>query len=71
MDELLMLLEQATGERIEPDTPLLSSGLVDSLRFAALLTQLGEKYGVTIDCNEVGADNFDTPFQMLAFLQRR
>jgi acyl carrier protein len=71
VDELLKLLEHATGERVEADTPILSSGLIDSLRFAALLTQLEETYGRPIDCSEVGADNFDTPSQMLAFLGGR
>lgn len=70
MSELLSLLEAFTGQPVDVDTPLLSSGLVDSMRFAALLTHLEERFGRAIDCRDVGADNFDTPAQILAFLQQ-
>lgn len=53
------------------DLPLLSSGLVDSLRFAGLLVALEARYGVPIHPSEVGADNFDTAAQIHAFLQER
>ena len=51
-------------------TPLISSGLIDSLRVAELLLALETKYGRAIDPRDVGTDNFDTPAQMLAFLEK-
>ncbi len=55
---------------LRPETPLLSSGIIDSLRVAELLAVLGAKYGVAIDPSEVGVDNFDTAAQMYAFVKR-
>ena len=54
-----------------PDTPLLSSGLVDSLGLISLIHVLELEYGVSIPTEQIGADNFDTPVQMLAFLARQ
>ena len=56
---------------ITPDLCLVSSGLIDSLRFASLLAALERRFNVRIDPQDVGADNFDSPRQMLAFLTAR
>jgi serine O-acetyltransferase len=52
-------------EEIEVDTPLLSTGLVDSFDIAALLSVIEDVYGVTIEPDEVDTATFDTPLQML------
>ena len=71
MEELLRFLKIALklDFPIQPGTPLLSSGLIDSLQFTSLLTGLGKQFGVSIDPSDVGADNFDTPQQIHQFLQ--
>lgn len=68
---LLQLLTKELGikAKLDEHTPLVSSGIIDSLKFADLLAVLGKHYGVTIDPNEVGTDNFDTPAQMLAYVK--
>lgn len=68
MDELLDLLKSSLdlGDAIDSDTPLISSGLVDSLGVAILVTELQSHYGVVIDPEEIGAESFDTPEQILA-----
>jgi hypothetical protein len=53
------------------DTPVISSGLLDSFHVAVLLEDLRARGGVRIELDEIGVDNFDTPGQMLAFLQAR
>jgi len=53
------------------DTPLISSGIIDSFRVAALVTALESRYGVRIDLRQIGADNFDTARQMHRFLDTR
>lgn len=58
-------------EPLSADTPLLSSGLVDSLNVAVLLDALEEAYGVSISAEDVSADSFDTPVQILAVVQRQ
>ena len=52
------------SEAVDEDTPLLSSGLVDSLSLAALLEVLHAHFGAAIDPSEIGVDNFDTPRQI-------
>jgi acyl carrier protein len=73
MTELLALLTDDLGVTapLQGDTPLLSSGLIDSFRFGALLTMLETRYGIAIDPREVGADNFDTAAQILHFIRAR
>jgi acyl carrier protein len=73
MEALLALLERElkVDFPLTADMPMLSSGLIDSLRVAGLLVALESQYGVPIDSRDVGADNFDTPAQIHAFLQGR
>ena len=56
---------------INPNTPLISTGLIDSLHVAQLLVILGKEYGTVINTRDVGTDNFDTPKQIETFLTRR
>ncbi|MBI4911757.1 MAG: acyl carrier protein [Acidobacteria bacterium] len=55
-------------EGVTLDTPLISSGLIDSLNVAKLLLLLEERFHRVVDPAEIGADNFDTLRQMAAFL---
>lgn len=55
---------------IDEDTPLISSGLIDSLQVVVLLAALEERYGVSIEAEQVDADTFDTPEQILAMIER-
>ena len=55
----------------DPDTPLISTGLIDSFHIAALVAALHTRHRVQIDLAEIGADNFDTARQMLQFIQAR
>ena len=71
MQTLLALLEQELGEPVEANTPLVSAGIIDSLRFAELLEVLQKHFHVEIDPGEVGVDNFDTPAQILDFVRER
>jgi len=73
MDRLIAHLRDELNikETLQADTPLFSSGIVDSFRVAALLTVLEARYGIRIDPRDIGVDNFDTPAQILKFLQQR
>ncbi len=41
-------------------TPLVTSGVLDSIATLRLVSFLEQEFGVSIDAHEVGADNFDT-----------
>lgn len=71
MDELLEVLNDSLGldGEIEADTALISSGLVDSFGVIGLLGDLESHYDVIIEPEEVDAETFDTPQQILDRLQ--
>jgi D-alanine--poly(phosphoribitol) ligase subunit 2 len=72
MDELLALLRTTLGlgPDVERETPLLSSGLIDSFDVVNLLGALEDRYGVQIDPLEIDAERFDTPTQIMQQLER-
>lgn len=72
MDELLQVLNESLGleGQVDAETPLLSSGLVDSFGVIGLLSDLESHYGVIIEPEEVDVDTFDTPAQILERLHR-
>jgi hypothetical protein len=63
-------LASSPGYAIEADTPLLSTGIIDSLSMAELLERLHEISGTTVDIEAMGVDNADTPAQMLELIAR-
>lgn len=71
MDEMIQILirEFDLPLPISPDTPLISTGIIDSFHMTALLSLLEERYNLRIDPADVGADNFDTPRQIYQFIQ--
>jgi len=59
------------GRGINPDEPLLTSGLVDSFHLVDLAMFVEDKFGVRIDDAELNAQSFDTLNQLVAFIQAR
>lgn len=45
---------------IKPDTPLISSGLIDSLSIVDLAFFVEEQFGVKLKTTELNAETFDT-----------
>jgi serine O-acetyltransferase len=60
--EVLALLEEIvdTSIPLASDTPLLSSGIVDSLALAALVSSIEDRYSLTIDTGRVTKEEFDS-----------
>jgi acyl carrier protein len=73
MDAILRILRDDLGiaSLVDGDTPLISSGVIDSFHVAALLAALEAHYKVRIEPAEIGVDNFDTAGQMHAYIQQR
>lgn len=68
VDELCALIEKnigesqgAAGEEIQPDTPLLVSGLLNSLTIMKIVTQVEQQTGISFPETSVVAANFKTP----------
>ena len=53
---------------IEADTPLLSSGLVDSLNVVVVLEAIESRYGITVRPDELSSESFDTPRDIVEYL---
>jgi len=56
---------------VDVDTPLLSSGLVDSLNLVVVLDALESCYVTQIPAEDVSAESFDTPRQIADYLRER
>ena len=56
---------------LEPDTPLLSSGIINSFEVVQLLFFLENHFNVSIDPADVGVDSFDTVEQISEYLGLR
>lgn len=71
MDMLINLIKVSfkIDFEIDQNTPLISTGLIDSLHVAQLLVLLEKKYGKVVNIRDIGTDNFDTPKQIENFLK--
>jgi acyl carrier protein len=71
VDDLIRLISTTArlDEPIDPDTPLISSGFIDSFDVVALLAVFESQYGVAIAPEQVDVETFDTPSQMLSHIE--
>jgi D-alanine--poly(phosphoribitol) ligase subunit 2 len=51
------------------DTPLLSTGLLDSFDIVGLVTEIEDHFGVEVPVENIEVENFDTPGRIWAVLQ--
>lgn len=59
------------NRKIDPNEPLLSSGLIDSFHLVDLALFVEDNFGVHIDDSELSASTFDTLNQLAAFIASR
>ena len=57
VDELIV---GSKGMKLDHDQSLISSGVIDSLAILRLITFIEEKFGVTVEDEDVVPDNFET-----------
>lgn len=56
---------------LDPPTPLISSGLVDSFNLVDLALFIEDEFGVHIDDSELNAEFFDTVGQLVEIIESR
>ena len=80
MDTTVEALKTYIHEEFVPDmnpdeltatTPLMQSGILDSLAAIALGQFIEERFNLTIDPHEVNADNFGTLDQIATFIRAK
>lgn len=59
------------GTVIDENTPLITSGLVDSFSLVSLKVHLEDKYGIQLNDDEATADAFETVARIMALVQAK
>ena len=66
-----LLFFETPERKLTPDTPLISSGLIDSFHLVDVAMTVEELFGVRIEDYELNADTFDTVEQLAELIQKR
>ncbi|MBZ5645614.1 MAG: acyl carrier protein [Acidobacteriia bacterium] len=69
-----ILSEFLPGERpanLRDDTPLRTSGILDSITTLRLVTFVEERFKITVEAYEASVENFDTINSIAAFIQTK
>ena len=69
-----ILSEFLPGEKpsnLRDDTPLRTSGILDSVATLRLVSFVEERFGIEVDAHEAGVENFDRIDTIAAFVQSK
>jgi acyl carrier protein len=58
-------------ENLLNDTPLRTSGVLDSLATLALISFIEQEYAIEVEAHETDVDNFDRIDDIVAFIERK
>jgi len=56
---------------LRDDTPLRTSGIVDSIGMLEMVSFIEERYGIEVDAYEAGVENFDRIEDIAGFIERK
>ena len=56
---------------VKDDTPLRTSGLLDSMATLQVVTFVENQFGIEVAAHEAGVENFDSLNSIAAFVQRK
>jgi acyl carrier protein len=65
------LLPEGKMADVGDDTPLRTSGILDSMGLLRLVGMVEEKFGIEVSAYEAGIENFDRIDDIAAFVQRK
>lgn len=69
-----ILSEFLPGEKpanLRDDTPLRTSGVLDSVATLRMVTFVEEQFGITVEAHEASVENFDSINSIVAFIQSK
>ena len=69
-----ILSEFLPGEKpsnLRDDTPLRTSGILDSVSTLRVVNFVEERYGIEVEAHEAGVDNFDSIAAIATFVQSK
>lgn len=71
MEKLLALLKQINAEiDFENEKELVNSGALDSLVIVEIITAIEDKYGITINPDDIDPDNFQSAEAIFDMINR-
>lgn len=65
------LIPNGGSARVQDDTPLRTSGILDSMGLLRLVSMVEEKFGIEVSAYEAGVENFDRINDIAAFVERK
>jgi acyl carrier protein len=68
---LTRFLPGETADNLRDDTPLRSSGILDSLGTLSLISFLEEQFTIELEAHETDIDNFDRIEDIAALVERK
>lgn len=70
--DLIAILQPLVGpEPLSGESPLLSSGRLDSFKVLDLVESLEDTYGFAAQASEITPEHLETPTLVLAYVQRK
>ena len=69
-----ILSEFLPGEKasnLKDDTPLRTSGILDSVSTLRVVSFIEERYGIEVEAHEAGVENFDSIAAIASFVQSK
>ena len=60
-----------TADNLRDDTPLRSSGILDSLATLSLISFLEEQFNIEVEAHETDVDNFDRIADIAALVEQK
>lgn len=56
---------------LQDETPLRTSGILDSIATLNLISFIEQEYGIQVEAHETGIENFDRIRDIVAFIDRK
>jgi acyl carrier protein len=60
-----------TASNVQDDTPLRSSGILDSMATLRLVSFIEQRYGIEVEAHEAGVENFESVGAIAAFVMSK
>jgi acyl carrier protein len=68
---LTEFLPGESASNLKDDTPLRTSGVLDSMATLQLVTFVEETFGIEVEAHEAGVENFESLNDIAAFVQQK
>jgi acyl carrier protein len=65
------VVAEAGGGTVASDTPLLETGMLDSINLVRLIQFLEERFSIEIPDSDFGPELFESPASLAAYVERR